>query len=572
MKISYIIPITTDTGVRCNNTSIAMKYLADTFESILSQSIPNWELIIVVEKSLEHKVSVIWKKVAQSPNKYKDANNKPYSNVQIININSQNAAVACNKALELCKGRYVGLIQAGDQLAGTATYELIKCLVENPKAQFLYTNHDHLDIQGTRFKPFFKPNLSPDLLYCQNYIRNLVLIKKSLLKRLHGWSNKFSAAYDYELTLNAISTLIKLDHPNPKLLGNQSPIKHIPKVLYHQRANLKVNPKGKQLLEIRSSKSDLIKQSQQGLTLLKRFFKSQKRNLAVKQIKPMLYRYQFSIPKSKPLVSLIIPTRDGYDILKTCVQSIIKKTTYKNYEILIVDNQSTDSQAIEYMKSLERDHSNIHILKYNKPFNYSAINNFAAKKAKGVILGLINNDVEVITPNWLSEMVSHAIRKEIGCVGAMLYYPDKTIQHAGVVVGMHGLADHAFKGKTTSHLNDYFHYMKSNRNPLAVTAAALILRKSLFLKVNGFNQSKLKVAFNDVDLCLKIYSLGYFNIFVSHIALKHEESKTRDINSNEAAVIERNEHNFMKKKWGRILNKGDELLALVKLQQFTNEV
>ena len=528
MKISYIIPITTDTGVRCNNTSIAMKYLADTFESILSQSIPNWELIIVVEKSLEHKVSVIWKKVAQSPNKYKDANNKPYSNVQIININSQNAAVACNKALELCKGRYVGLIQAGDQLAGTATYELIKCLVENPKAQFLYTNHDHLDIQGTRFKPFFKPNLSPDLLYCQNYIRNLVLIKKSLLKRLHGWSNKFSAAYDYELTLNAISTLIKLDHPNPKLLGNQSPIKHIPKVLYHQRANIKVNPKSKQTLEIMPSKIDEAKQSQQGLTLLKHFFKLQKRNVTVKKIKPMLYRHQWAIPKPEPLVSLIIPTRDGYDILKTCVQSILEKTNYKNYEILIVDNQSTDPETIEYMENLEKKYLNIHILKYNKPFNYSAINNYAVTNAKGPILGFINNDTEVITPEWLTEMVSHAIRPEIGCVGAMLYYPDSTIQHAGVTIGICGKVDHAFRGFNENN-NECFNILNSIRNPLAVTAAVLLVRKILFEDNNGFDEINYKIEFNDVDLCLKIRNVGFTNIFTPYSKFFHEESKTRKL-------------------------------------------
>jgi len=573
MKISYILPITTDTGVRCTNTSIAMNHLASTFESILSQSIPNWELIVVIEKTLEQKVSAILNKATQSISLVKEFNNKKLnSSIRLITTNSKNAAIACNTGLELCKGQYVSLIQAGDRLADITTYELIKCLVENPKAQFIYTDHDHLDLRGTRFKPFFKPDLSPDLLYCQNYISNLVLAKKSLLKRLHGWNRQFSAAYDYALTLKAIGDLIKLDRPNPKLLGDQSLIKHIPKILYHQRTNLKVNPNSKQFLEIRPGKLDEAKQSQQGLTLLKRFFRSQKRNVTVKQIKPKLYRYQWAIPKHEPLVSLIIPTRDGYDILKTCVQSILKKTTYKNYEILIVDNQSTDPQAIEYMKSLERDYPNIRILKYNKPFNYSAINNFSVRKAQGAILGLINNDVEVITPKWLSEMVSHAIRKEIGCVGAMLYYPDETIQHAGVVVGMHGLADHAFKGKTTSQLHDYFNYMKSNRNPLAVTAATLVVRKSLFLKVNGFDQKKLRVAFNDVDLCLKIHSIGYFNIFVNHSALKHYESKTRDINSNEAVVIERSEHNFMKKKWGQILSQGDELLKLATLQQFTNGI
>jgi GT2 family glycosyltransferase len=543
MKISYILPVTSDTGVRCTNTSIAMKYLARTFDSILSQSIPYWELIVVVEKALEQKVSTILNKAIQSTSLIKEFNNdKLKSSICLITTTSTNAAIACNKGLGLCKGQYVALIQAGDQLADVTTYELIKCLVENPKAQFIYTDHDHLDLQGIRFKPFFKPDLSPDLLYCQNYISNIVLVKKSLLKRLGGWNSQFSAAYDYALSLNAISTLTKLDRPNRKLLGDQSPIKHIAKILYHQRTNLKVNPKSKQLLEIRSSKLDETKHSHQGLTLLKRFFHFQKRNVTVKQIKPKLYRHQWAIPKPEPLVSLIIPTRDGYDILKTCVQSILKKTTYKNYEILIVDNHSTDLRVLEYMKSLERVHLNVRILKYNKLFNYSAINNYAATKANGSVLGLINNDTEIITPEWLTEMVSHALRPEIGCVGAMLFYPDGSIQHAGVVVGMHGVADHAFKGLKNIHQNDYFHYLTSIRNPKAVTAAALIIKRNLFDKVGGLDEINLKVAFNDVDICLKALIRGIHNLWTPYSQLVHHESKTRKLNLDSEML----EANFLK--------------------------
>lgn len=543
MKISYILPITADTGVRLTSTSIALRHLANTFESVLTQSIPNWELIVVAEKTLEQKVALIWEKVKQSEALQSDMKSKKDLHaVRFITTSSKNAVIACNKGLELCKGQYVALIQAGDQLAETTTYELIKCVVENPKAQFIYTDHDHLDLQDQRFKPFFKPGLSPDLLYCQNYINNLVLVKKPLLKRLHGWDSQYCAAYDYAFNLTAISTLIKLDQPNPKLLGAESPIKHIPKILYHQRAGLTVNPKSKQLLELRPSKPDEKRQSEQGLALLKRFFKSQERKVAVKEIKPKLYRHQWATPKPEPLVSLIIPTRDGYDILKTCVQSILKKTTYKNYEILIVDNQSTDRKSIEYMNTLGRDHSNIRILKYDKPFNYSAINNYAVAQAKGPILGLINNDTEVITPDWLTEMVSHAIRPEIGCVGALLYYPDGTIQHAGVIVGMHGVADHAFKGEKNTPKNDYFNYLKSIRNPKAVTAAAFIIKRSLFNSIGGLDEINLKVAFNDVDICLKALHRGIHNVWTPHLSLVHHESKTRKFRSESESI----EANFLK--------------------------
>nr|WP_255537461.1 glycosyltransferase [Polynucleobacter sp. JS-Fieb-80-E5] len=370
---------------------------------------------------------------------------------------------------------------------------------------------------------------------------------------MHGWDSQYSAAYDYAFNLSAIGTLTKLGRPNPKLLGADSPIKHIPKILYHQRVRLIVNPKSKQVLEIGPSKPDEKRQSEQGLALLKRFFKSQQRKVAVKQIKPKLYRHHWTIPKPEPLVSLIIPTKDGYDILKTCVQSILKKTTYKNYEILIVDNQSTDPQTIQYMNKLESAYPDIRILKYNKPFNYSAINNYAVTQAKGSILGLINNDTEVITPDWLTEMVSHAIRPEIGCVGAMLYYPDMIIQHAGVHVDINGHLSHIFNGLTNKPINDHFYYMHSITNPMAVTGAALLIKKNLFWKVNGLDEKNLKIAFNDIDLCLKSSSTLRSNIQLAHIELRHHESKSRALEGPSGKYMQNaKEFNYFKRKWAKI--------------------
>lgn len=210
---------------------------------------------------------------------------------------------------------------------------------------------------------------------------------------------------------------------------------------------------------------------------------------------------------------------------------------------MIVDNQSTDLKVLEYMKSLEGDHSNIRILKYNKPFNYSAINNYAVTKANGSVLGLINNDTEVITPEWLTEMVSHAIRPEIGCVGAMLYYPDGTIQHGGVSVGINKTIDHAFKGLKNKSASDYHNYLNSIRNPKALTAATLLINKILFRKISGFDEKNLPIAFNDVDLCLKVYRLGYQNLFIPHTRINHHESKSR------AKIKEnRNDYFYLTKK------------------------
>jgi GT2 family glycosyltransferase len=523
MKLSYLLPITQETGVRLTDTRCALRYLGLTIDSVFKQSIPNWELVVIVERSLISEVQLIVDEQAQKRSELASNISKK---LKVIVSNSKNNAKACNVGLEQATGQFIAVIQAGDMLASHTSYELLKCLAENSKAQFIYTDHDHIDLLGQRFKPFFKPDLSPDLLYCQNYINNLVLIKKNILKKLGGWDTRYGSAYGYALNLNTIGSLIKLNRPNPKLLGKQSPIKHIPKILYHERVKVKLDLRKNKLIEPQPNKIDEEKQSKQGLAVIKQFFKDQKRNVTVTQIRPKLYRHHWSIPKLEPLVSLIIPTRDGYDILRTCVDSILKKTTYKNYEILIIDNQSSESKAIQYMQNLEKNYQNIRILKYNKPFNYSAINNYAVTKAKGEILGLINNDTEVITPNWLTEMVSHAIRPEIGAVGAMLYYPDGSIQHAGVKIEGR-IVDNDFKGENKEK-NQNFNLLESIRNPPAVTAAVLIIKKLSFSQVGGLDEDKFKIEFNDVDLCLNLIVNNKINIWLCHIELLHYESKTRN--------------------------------------------
>lgn len=544
MKISYLIPITQETGVRLTDTACAMKYLGKTIESVLNQSIPNWELVIVAQGSLLSKVQDVLNEQTLKNTELLGTISK---NVKVITTKSRNAAIACNAGLEAAKGKYVAVVQAGDMLALHASYELIKCVVENPKARLIYTDHDHIDLLGQRFKPFYKPDLSPDLLYCQNYINNLVLINKTLLKKLGGWNTRYGSAYGYALNLNAIGNLVTLDRPNPKLLGNQSLIKHLSQILYHERVKVKVDPRKNKYIELKPSKLDEEKQSQQGLDAIRRFLKDQGRNAKVTQIKPKLYRHHWGIPKPEPLVSLIIPTRDGYDILKTCVESILKKTTYTNYEILIVDNQSSEAKAIEYMEILEKSYKNVRILKYNKPFNYSAINNYAVTKANGEILGLINNDTEVIALNWLTEMVSHAIRPEIGCVGAMLYYPDGTIQHAGVTLEKNGVIDNYCKGKSEKNVSATT-YINSVNNPAAVTGACLLIKKKEFIQIGGLDQQNLKIEFNDVDLCIKAKIIGKkWNLWLPHSKLIHHESKSRTENMKNISK----EYNYIYKKYSK---------------------
>ncbi len=544
MKISYILPITAETGVRLTDTTCALKYLDETIESVLKQSIPNWELIIVVQASLMRDVQSIINELSYLSI---DLKSRIEKQTRAITTRSKNNAIACNLGLNKATGKFIASIQMGDRLAEHASYELIKQIVENPKTQFIYTDHDYIDLNGQRFKPFFKPDLSPDLLYCQNYINNLVAIKKTLLHKIGGWDRKFDSAYGYHLNLNAIANIVKLDRPNPKLLGNQSPVKHIPQILYHERVKLKIELKRDKCILPRPNKKDEESQSKQGLKIIRDFFKIQNRNIKVTQVKPKLYRHHWSVSNPQPLVSLIIPTRDGYHLLKNCIESIIKKTTYKNYELLIVDNQSSNLKTINYMNYLEGKYNFIKILKYNKPFNYSAITNRAVSKANGKVIGLINNDIEVISPNWLTDMVSHAVRPEIGCVGAMLYYSDKTIQHAGVVIGMHGVADHLFKGVEDKPKNDYFNYLSSIRNPKAVTAATLLVKKEIFWKVSGFDEKYLKITFNDVDFCLQVLRYNYLNIVIPTSKLIHHESATRKF--DKLSNLEKIEAEYLKRKY-----------------------
>ena len=287
---------------------------------------------------------------------------------------------------------------------------------------------------------------------------------------------------------------------------------------------------------------------------------------SVTEVKPFVYRSTWSIPADSPLVSLIIPTRDGYEILKACLDSILAKTTYTNYEILIVNNQTSCPQTLELFSAMAMVYENIRVLDYDAEFNYSAINNYAVEFASGSVVGFVNNDIEVISPDWLTEMVSHALREDIGCVGAMHFYPDDSIQHAGVIVGLDGVAGHAFRFENKSSNEDYFNYLSSIRNPDAVTAATLLIRKELFQRVGGFDAKHLAVAFNDVDLCLKVNALGYRCVWTPYAELYHHESKTRKLTpSLEATKREMYEHAIMKERWGTDAYPSRELLKYKKV-------
>jgi GT2 family glycosyltransferase len=251
-------------------------------------------------------------------------------------------------------------------------------------------------------------------------------------------------------------------------------------------------------------------------------------------------------------VTLIIPTRNRFDLLRRCVESVYRKTTYPNFELIIVDNQSDETATLNYLATLERERG-VKILRYDAPFNFSAINNLAVRHARGEIIGLINNDLEVITPDWLNEMVSHAIRSEVGVVGAMLYYPDNTIQHAGTILGWGGVAGHAYKKRPRGYPGQASRAMLC-QNLSAVTAACLVVRRQVFDEVGGLDESSLAVGFNDVDLCLRIMEKGYRNLWTPYAEMYHHESASRGYeNTPERKSRFEKECEYMKQRWGKLL-------------------
>jgi GT2 family glycosyltransferase len=272
------------------------------------------------------------------------------------------------------------------------------------------------------------------------------------------------------------------------------------------------------------------------------------------------WRIKYSLPDDPPLVSLIIPTRNALPLLQRCVDGILAKTTYPQFEILIVDNESDDAATLNYLRSLAdgshrllQPRHTARVVRYDKPFNYSAINNLAVREARGEIVGLLNNDLEVINPDWLDEMASQALRPEIGCVGAMLYYHDETIQHAGCVLGVGGVAGHAFKTFLRGD-EGKFNRARLVQNYSAVTAACLVVRKSVYEQVGGLDEQALAVAFNDVDFCLKVRAAGYRNLWTPFAEFYHHESATRgDDDTSEKAGRFRFEVETMLRRWGPIL-------------------
>lgn len=500
--------------------------LRECLDSVLAQSYPHWQLCVADDASTEPAVRAVLREYAARDSRIHLA----------LRERNGHIAEASNTALQMATGDFVALLDHDDRLAPHALFAVAQALQQQPGAQIVYSDEDKLDAEGERCEPFFKPGWSPDLLRSQNYISHLGVYRTSLVHEVGGFRTGFVGSQDYDLLLRCAGRI-----------EDVADVMHVPQVLYHWR-------KAEGSTALGHGQKNYA--SEAALRALQEHADREGRGVRMSAVAPGLYRAHWPLPEPAPLVSLIIPTRDGLEVLRQCIDSVVHCTIYPNYEILVVDNQSTDPATLAYLDELpERlDSQRVRVLRWDHPFNYSAINNFAASQARGSVLGLVNNDVEVIRADWLGEMVSHALRPEVGCVGAKLYYPDDTLQHAGVVLGIGGVAGHSHKYFPRD-AEGYFSRLRIVHNVSAVTGAVLLLRRSVFEQVGGLDEKELHVAFNDVDLCLKVRAAGYLNVWTPFAELYHHESKTRgdDIAPEKRKRFER-ECEVMLRRWGDLLS------------------
>lgn len=500
-----------------------LQYLVEAIESVLAQSYSNWELCIADDCSSDH---VVRNKILEY------ANNDRRIKYDFRSENG-NISAASNSALNLATGDYIALLDHDDTLSPCALNEVAKVIIETD-AQIIYSDEDKINESSERFEPHFKSDFNYELLLTHNYISHLGVYKKSLLEKVGGFRLGYEGAQDYDLLLRCIP------YTSPQN------IQHIPKILYHWRA-------------IEGSTAQCASQksytSEAGLKALEDFIPSLNESWQVEHGK-LDNTYHVSRPiMGLPKVSIIIPTKDQSGLLKTCIDSVIAKTTYQNYEIVIVDNASIETRSKKYLLELEKK-KNIRVLSYPKPFNFSAINNFAVSHCvSSEYVLLLNNDIEVINNGWLEEMLSIAQQEGVGCVGAKLYYSNDLIQHAGVILGIGGVAGHSHKYYSRKD-NGYFSRLSLRQDLSAVTAACLLVSKSNYEKVGGLNENDLTIAFNDVDFCLKVRELGLRNVWTPFAELYHYESISRGAEDTPEKVRRFNQEvAYMKNQWG------DQLLS-----------
>jgi O-antigen biosynthesis protein len=512
-KISIVMPVYNTTP----------QFLHEAMRSVFNQFYSNWELCIANDASTKAHVFEILNMYAELDCRVK---------VVHRTING-NISAATNSALKLADGEFVALMDHDDVLTETALYEIVNEINNYPKSDLIYSDQDQVDDNGNVFGPYHKTSFDPELMLGHNMVNHLGVYRRSLLEKLGGVRIGFEGSQDYDLTLRVMATT-KLEN-----------IRHIPEVLYHWRSDPDRQNFSTQHLD--RCKRAAINSIQEYLNIT-----SPGATVAPCPKADQFTQVKRPVPSPQPLVSIIVLTKDRADLMSKCADGILNHTDYQNIELLIVNHDSKEIESENLFKKLQ-ENKRVRIIPYTGLFNFSKMNNIAANHANGTILALVNNDIEVIDSGWLNEMVSHAVRREVGAVGAKLYYPNGNIQHAGVVSGIGGVASHAFihmDGNSTVH----YSFPVLTRSVSIVTGACLVVRKEIYQEVGGLNDIDLPVAYNDVDFCLKVASRGYRNIWTPFAELIHHESVSRGHEDTPEKIqrLER-DSNYMKLTWGESL-------------------
>jgi GT2 family glycosyltransferase len=487
--------------------------------SVLAQSFANWELCLCDDASNEPELASALRTIARLDRRIS----------VVTSANNGGISVATNAAVHETTGEFIAFLDHDDELAPDALEKISEVIAADAEADLIYTDEDKIDLAGDRFDPFFKPEWSPDLLLSFAYMSHLSVIRRSLFTEVGGLRREFDGSQDYDLTLRASE--------------GARHIVHIPEVLYHWRSmpgSAAADTAGQQAKPWayeagrRAIEDALQRRGEPGaVSTLEEF--------------PGRYHVRRSI-KGRPLVSIIIPFRDEPALLATCTRTLRDAPGYDNYELILVDNDSALPETLALLEELALE-PHVRILQAPGPFNWAAINNAAASASSGELLLFLNNDIEAKVPGWLDAMVGHAQRDEVGAVGARLLYPDGTIQHAGVVIGLGGIAGHVLRG-LPGHQPGYASLAISTRNCSVVTGAAMMVRREVFFEIGGFDET-LAVAFNDVDFCLKLRERGFLIVFSPLTELIHHESKSRGHTDD---VVE---NKLMLTRWRGVMVNGD---------------
>ncbi|MBA3386502.1 MAG: glycosyltransferase family 2 protein [Chthoniobacterales bacterium] len=482
-------------------------WLREAVDSVLTQAYENWELILIDDKSTSQELSPFLREL-------------PGKDSRIVLVESPQhggISAASNRGLEAACGEWIGFLDHDDVLEPDALFQHVKLLQEHHDADLIYSDEDKLTEDGLD-GPIMKPDWSPDFFHSCNYICHFTIIRRQLLRQIGGLRSEFDGAQDYDLFF--------------RIIERTSRIHHVPRVLYHWRRSA-------------ASTADNIRRKPQSLETgrcaveahLKR---TGKQGHVAVDWRTHAYWIRRDIPDAKK-ISVIIPVRDRVDLLKRCLSSLTSRTSYEPYEIVVVDNDSASNEAREFFSSFPH-----RLLRFSGPFNFSAINNFAVEQTDSPWLLFLNNDTEIIESGWLTAMAEHVQRPEVGAVGARLLFSDDTVQHAGIVLGVGGIAEHAFRG-FPAEAPGVCRQLQVMRNYSAVTGACLMTRRDVFEEVGGFDEERLPVTFNDVDLCLKMRRAGYLVVYTPFAKLRHHESATR------RPTVEARETGVMRERWPDLL-------------------